>query len=152
MNRNSVRNDVQTKPARDYALDFVKGFLVLVMVGHHSFEYFKGVDYHLIKYIDFVTGAFVFVSGFVVSSIYGARLTSLSGATCWRLLWRGCKLVLLFLAINIGINLLFTANYNGRRFGLVQFYAESFSVFFAGNKGVASFEILLPIAYTLCAS
>jgi peptidoglycan/LPS O-acetylase OafA/YrhL len=152
MKRDSVRKDVQPKPARDYALDFVKGFLVLVMVGHHSFEYFKGKEYHLIKYIDFVTGAFVFISGFVVSSIYGARLASLSSSTCWRLLWRGCKLVLLFLALNTGINLLLKVNYDGQRLGLVHFYAAFFSVFFAGNKKVASFEILLPIAYTLCAS
>ena len=57
--------------SRDSGLDFLKGFLVLVMVVHHSLEYFLGPRYPVIKYFDFVTGAFVFVAGFIVSSISG---------------------------------------------------------------------------------
>ncbi len=145
-------NGGQLERGRDNALDFLKGFLVLVMVVHHSLEYFMGRDQPLIKYFDFVTGAFVFVSGFMVSSIYGLRLASMPQRTCWRLIQRGCKVVALFLGINTAINLVVKVNYNGQHFGLAQFYGEWFSVFVPGNKAVASFEILLPIAYTLILS
>ncbi len=145
-------NSAQAKRGRDDALDFLKGFLVLIMVVHHSLEYFMGRDYPAIKYFDFVTGAFVFVAGFVVSNIYGARLGLISRQTCWRLIQRACKIILLFLVINTAINVVVKSNYNGRPFGLAQFYSESYSVFWPGNKAVAAFEILLPIAYTLIVS
>ena len=138
--------------SRDSGLDFLKGFLVLVMVVHHSLEYFLGPRYPVIKYFDFVTGAFVFVAGFIVSSISGTRPGLTAGRNYWRLVQRGWKVVLLFLIVNLAINLVVKVNYNGRHFGVAQFVRESYSVFWLGNKAVASFEILLPIAYTLLAS
>jgi len=145
-------NSAQVKRGRDDALDFLKGFLVLIMVVHHCLGYFMGRDYPAIKYFDFVTGAFVFVAGFVVSSIYSTRVGFMPRQTCWRLMQRGSKIILLFLIINSAINLVVKVNYNGRPFGLAQFYGESYSVFWLGNKAVAAFEILLPIAYTLIVS
>src|SRR5437868_74126 len=50
---------------RDSHFDFLKGFLVVIMVGHHTLEFFAGLSHPLIKYLDFVTGGFVFAAGFL---------------------------------------------------------------------------------------
>ena len=137
---------------RDYAIDFVKGFLVQVMTLYHSINYFLSPKHVSLRYIDFVTGAFVFVSGYVVTSFYIDKYKNAGGLMYYRLITRGLKIVLIFLLSNTLIHLSFTKNYNNVEFGLSQFYGNLFNILILGNKKLAAFEILLPIGYTLIIS
>ncbi|HEY1462593.1 MAG TPA: hypothetical protein VGF44_04170, partial [Terriglobales bacterium] len=50
---------------RNPALDFTKGFLVLLMVVYHWFNYFVGPQAGVYKYIRFLTPSFIFITGFI---------------------------------------------------------------------------------------
>ncbi len=134
---------------RDAKFDFLKGFLVLVMVGHHSLLYLSEGRHPFIKYFDFVTGGFVFASGFLASFLSQSRSTSKLVEVSLRLLQRGGKIILLFLAANLVINLVARTNHNGKSFGLAQFIGNLGNIFWEGRKLLVTFPILLPIAYTL---
>ena len=127
--------------------DFLKGVLVEVMIIYHSVGYFA-TNIDGLKYLDFVTGAFVFLSGSVVSQYYYQKYGPHFGFIS-RLFARSGKLVALFLVLNLGVHLVVRRNYNGAKFGLLEFYHGLFDVFVPGSKQLACFEILLPIAYTL---
>jgi len=128
--------------------DLVKGFLVEVMILHHSLGYF-GDTLNFLRYIDFVTGAFVFLSGSAVTHYYLKAYRQQMGLIVRRLLTRSVKLIVLFTLLNTGIHLIVKKNYNGVDLGLEYFYGNLYQVFILGSKRIAAFEILLPIAYTL---
>lgn len=152
--------EAQLRPAaaRDTAIDFTKGILVLFMVLYHWLNYFIASSGHFFNYLRFLTPSFIFITGFMISQIhiqkygtYGLRLPR-------RLLNRGLKL----LAIYIGLNSLILFIPGG--FLARHAYASSslpatlFSVFVTGNTTVyggqktSSFGILLVIAYLLVLS
>lgn len=128
--------------------DVVKGFLVEVMIVYHCVNYFGGSPKAL-KYLDFVTGAFVLLSGRMVTSYYLNEYNTRLGLMIQRLLTRSVKLIVIFTVVNTCVHLALKKNYNGADFGLNYFYSNLYEVFILGSKSVASFEILLPIAYTL---
>jgi hypothetical protein len=136
---------------RDLYFDVLKGFLVLVMVAHHTLEYFEGRYFPPIRYVDFVTGGFVFAAGFLPSFLLHSKPSEdrLRGAR--RLLTRGVKLLLVFIAVNILIGFIFGQTSKGKSFGASVITGNLGAVFLGGDKSLAAFAILVPIAYTLVA-
>ena len=90
---------------RDLSLDFVKGFLVICMVIYHTISYFTTAGYDGIKYLRFVTGSFIFISGYIVAVFYRRKFELDNKTTFKRLVIRGLKLLLIFTFLNIIINL-----------------------------------------------
>lgn len=84
---------------RNVALDFTKGFLVLLMVLYHWFNYFVGPS-EIYKYIRFLTPSFIFISGFIVANIYFAKYDVRDLHLSARLATRGLKIIAVFVALN----------------------------------------------------
>ncbi len=133
---------------RDYSLDFVKGVLVEIMILYHSINYFVGRNI-ILNYIDFVTGSFVFLSGYMVSRIYWTKYNANTFLIFKRLSTRGFKLIVIFIVVNAIINVMITNNYNNAQLGMRVFLYNFTSIFLFGDRRLAAFEILLPIAYSL---
>jgi len=136
---------------RNLALDFTKGCLVVGMVLYHSLDYFADQSF-LYRYVRFITGAFVFISGFLVSNIYLKKYNIYERRIYHRLLSRGIKLIIIFSLLNVAINLIFGQNYDGRELCIHLITKNIYSIYFSGNSKLAAFEILLPIAYFLLVS
>ena len=136
---------------RDASFDFLKGFLVLVMVVHHTWEFFVGQDYWLIRYVDFVTGGFVFAAGFLPTLLLRSNPAMNVQKSCNRLLKRGVKLLLLFVVLNLTLGIVLEKSPSGKQFGVVQFLLNLQPIFLSGDKSRVAFAILVPIAYTLIA-
>jgi hypothetical protein len=138
--------------SRDAALDFLKGFLVEIMVIYHIFNYYFEIRPPILLYIDFVTGSFVFISGYLVSSVYKSKYQKDLRKIFFRLFSRGGKLLLLFLLVNFAIYSAAIKNYNGYEFKMNQLITNLGSILLAGSAKISSFELLVPIAYTLLLS
>jgi len=85
--------------ARNSALDFTKGFLVLLMVVYHWFNYFIGQS-GVYKYLRFLTPSFIFIAGFIVSNIYFVKYDINNLRLPARLATRGLKIIAVFVALN----------------------------------------------------
>src|SRR5262249_38700960 len=85
-----------SQPRRIARLDFVKGALVLVMVVYHWINYFIGLEWGGYRYLRFLTPAFIFITGFLVSHVYLARYSPVDPRLHRRLARRGLKLLALF--------------------------------------------------------
>jgi len=147
-----MHNEWRITRERDCAVDFVKGVLVEVMILFHVMNYFIGTEHVVLKYLDFVTGGFVFITGYVISAFSVAKYGSSSFQLYRRLLLRGVKMVMLFTLVNVAINLVIERNYNNVELGIGRFLENTFSIYIIGYKQLAAFEILLPIAYVLMIS
>lgn len=134
---------------RDDGLDIVKGILVIVMVIYHAMNVFSNAAAETYGYIRFVSGSFVFVSGYIIARFHGNSLADRLPLATRRLLTRGVKLILLFTVINLVINATGFGNPAKDQGGVAQYLSNSVAIYFAGDPRVASFQILLPIAYTL---
>lgn len=142
--------------ARNSALDFTKGMLVLVMVLYHWINYFLvGQDN---RYLRFLTPSFIFITGFIVSNIYLSKYAALDLKLVWRLTERGLKILGVFTFLNIlrAAFLLKDAGTNN-----VSNYLSTKSLFdvFVVGTGVGGgdakllvFYILVPIGYLLILS
>ena len=141
------------KSNRIAALDFTKGFLVLVMVLYHWINYFWGAQDN--RYLRFLTPSFIFITGFIISNVYFSRYGSKDRGIPVRLLQRSLKIVAVFFALNLARGFAFTSHASGAE-GTTQSWAQSFlNVYVFGNgvgggqgKAVAFF-ILVPISYLL---
>lgn len=149
---NNISEITPAHTSRDTALDFLKGFLVEIMVIYHIFNYYFEVRPPILLYIDFVTGSFVFISGYLVSSVYQTKYRDNLRKMFFRLFYRGGKLLLLFLLINFAIYSAAIKNYNGYEFKMDQLLANLGSILLAGSAKISAFELLVPIAYTLLLS
>lgn len=138
--------DVQ---ARDAGIDFVKGVLVLLMIAFHAGSLFisdKETELLLnATLLDFVSGAWVYISGFLIILRYGGRWQT-DKVDIRRRLWvRGAKLLAVFIVLNIIILTL----------GLPSKRAASYSlstiaeIILYGGGDLVSFEVLLGIGYTI---
>ncbi|MEO5925026.1 MAG: hypothetical protein ABIR70_14490 [Bryobacteraceae bacterium] len=142
--------------SRISAFDFMKGALVFVMVGYHWLNYFSD-NQSLYKYLRFLTPSFIFITGFLISSVYLPRYDRRSWQIPARLLQRGLKLFLLFIGLNLTLWSLSAVNGGpallASRISLNSLLdlAISGSTHSADGK-VASFYILLPISYLLLVS
>ncbi len=135
---------------RDAALDFTKGLLVLAMVGYHWANYFVGIEGYFYRFIRFVTPSFVFITGYLISSVYLSRVAREGPSPQSRLAWRGLKLFILFALLNLAGGALMNRNYNGRDLGMEAFFQHWKHIYVYGNGG-AAFLVLLSISYLLWA-
>ena len=134
-------------PARDAALDFVKGILVLLMVLYHWLNYF-GWDFKFdFRYIRFITPSFVFLAGFLVTNLLVARPGQNSSSLALRLFVRGVKLLALFTVLNLGVACLAPSRPSGRSLGLAEFIETIPGCYLNGHN--TAFFVLMPISYTL---
>ena len=93
------KNINPSPPARNHAIDFTKGFLVIVMVAYHLLNYFLDGGERVYMYLNYVTGGFIFISGLLCSTIYYNKFMKDKLYVHKRLLIRGLKLRLLFSSI-----------------------------------------------------
>jgi peptidoglycan/LPS O-acetylase OafA/YrhL len=133
--------------ARDSALDFTKGFLVLLMVVYHWFNYFVGPQAHVYKYLRFLTPSFIFLSGFVVANIYLARYDILDKRLTSRLATRGLKIIAIFIVLNALVGGLLPA-FRGN-WQLSQMLVRRFIGTTAPGIKDAAFPVLVPIGQLL---
>ena len=144
-----------SKAQRNPALDFTKGALVLFMVLYHWLNYFTSTTGDSYRYIRFVTPSFIFIAGFLISNIYLSKYEISDPRLPKRLLQRGLKILGVFVALNLVINLLFSQSYAGRILftssNLVAIYVTGNTVI-AGSGKAAAFYVLVPISYLLLLS
>lgn len=133
---------------RNSALDFTKGVLVLLMLLYHWINYFVSTEGTIYTYLRFVTPSFIFITGFLISSIYPTKHGFDYLHIFWRLLQRGIKLLAIFTALNVLVNLLFATNYRGQMLGIEGFFGQAADIYISGN-GKSLFWVLLPISYFL---
>jgi peptidoglycan/LPS O-acetylase OafA/YrhL len=145
------------KSQRIPALDFTKGFLVLVMVLYHWINYFIGPEWPYYNYLRFLTPSFIFITGFIVSNIYLQKYDAADARLPKRLFTRGLKLLGVFLALNLTRTLVVPVVGTGTSLRNQVTLRNIFIVFASGNLPVAggklvSFSILVPIGYLLVLS
>lgn len=133
---------------RDSNLDFVKGFLVFSMVIYHTFNYFSIAGYSATQYVRYSTGAFIFISGYIVATYYKNKFYLNQTAVCKRLIIRGIKLLLIFLVINLLISFVGMESHKAS-YDLNNFINNFNAIFIGGNTNVVAFPILVPISYAL---
>src|SRR5690348_6985111 len=88
---------------RDAAIDFCKGVCVSAMIYHHAINYYPQ-SFLLIKGVRFVSGAFVFLTGFLVTYHYLRSYDLNTNRIYYRLIWRAVKLLIIYALINIGLS------------------------------------------------
>jgi peptidoglycan/LPS O-acetylase OafA/YrhL len=133
-------------------LDFLKGFLVVSMVVYHSLGYFSSAGYDAMKYVRYVTGGFIFASGYVVSAFYETKLRIDRNKVFRRLLIRGLKLLLIFTVLNVTLNFLGIESHKRIQYDIWEFLSSIGSTYLYGASRYSVFPILLPIAYLLLLS
>jgi len=140
--------NAQVRTARIVEIDFVKGTLVLIMVLYHWINYFIGLDWGGYRYLRFLTPSFICLTGFLIGRVYLQRYTYDDRRLHARLVWRGIKLLALF----VGLNLLVEYTVGGRLrlhgAPLAWFIQTAEEVFLYGSPR-AAFDILVSIAYFL---
>jgi len=144
--------------ARDTALDFTKGILVLFMVLYHWLNYFIGSQGQYYNYLRFLTPSFIFITGFMISQVHLQRYGTDNLLLPRRLMLRGLRLLAVFVALNILIDLALSNSLIRRFFAGSALPATLFSIFVTGNitsyegQKSSAFNILVPIAYLLIVS
>ena len=137
---------------RDFNLDFVKGVLVIVMVVYHAMNYFAIVVAEYYGYLRFINGAFIFISGYVVSTLYDKKYQTNKEQMYVRLVVRGLKLLALFTVLNLLVSALGVTSYQDVDFGLSQYWSHLGEIYGFGNGKLMAFQILVPISYVLLIS
>jgi hypothetical protein len=143
-------------PGRITELDFTKGALVLIMVLYHWLNYFYAPQDS--RYLRFLTPSFIFITGFLISSVYSSKYGTSDPRLPRRLTYRGLKLLALFLLLNVVITLILGGSDAGKVLLSQLSTRNAVSVFVTGNVAVAgvgrsvAFYILVPIAYLLLLS
>ena len=146
------------KSGRNGALDFTKGALVLFMVLYHWLNYFISADGDFFRYLRFVTPSFIFITGFLISSVYLSKYQVSDPRLPKRLVQRGLKILGVFIFLNLTISFLLSESYSEKIiFG--RFSARDLiAIFLTGNTTIsgsgkaAAFYILVPISYLLLLS
>jgi peptidoglycan/LPS O-acetylase OafA/YrhL len=150
-----MKTERETTSNRIPAFDFTKGALVLFMVLFHWLNYFYGPHGEIYTYLRFLTPSFIFITGFLISHVHFAKYGIGSSKLSKRLLLRGLKLLILFIALNLIVGLLVPGSYLRTVFSQRSPLAILSAIFISGNTlgngvgKVASFAILVPIGYLL---
>ena len=143
MSISEAMKPTEPKRARDEALDWVKGALVVLMVVYHSLNYSPYTRVAFV-YIAFLPPSFIFVAGFLLTNSYLARYDLKDWRLHQRLVMRGAKLILLFTALNLVLYFIALGP------DAVGQFAENFqAIYLAADGRVASFAILSSIGYLL---
>lgn len=145
-------SSMATARQRDLGLDFVKGFLVVVMALYHGMNYFSDLPAEYYGYLRFVNGSFVFISGYVVAAFYSEQACSELFAPLRRLSSRGIKLLCIFSVLNLAVSAAGMTNYRNVTFGLVDYVASAADIYGSGQAHQIAFRILVPISYVLMLS
>lgn len=155
--KEAMTSTMPVRAARLPALDFTKGALVLIMVLYHWVNYFIGFDWPYYRYLRFLTPSFIFVTGFLISTVYlsrGSQGLSLSK----RLLVRALKLLTIFVVLNAARFLLLAASSSAiavmgqLTFKNLAVVFVTGDIFFGATAKIAAFTILIPISYLLILS
>ncbi len=149
---NATAPPVASAKPRDLGLDFVKGFLVVVMALYHGMNYFSSVPAEYYGYLRFVNGSFVFISGYVVAAFYAEQARSDRFAAFRRLASRGLKLLCIFTALNLAVSAVGVTNYRAVTFGLSDYLDSAADIYGSGQAHQIAFRILVPISYVLMVS
>ena len=144
--------DTSDHSARDDAFDAVKGALVLLMVAYHVMSIASTGGVEAFRYIRFISGSFIFVSGFVMTRFMAAAFSRDPGRVSRRLVGRGLKVLMIFTLLNLAIQVSGFGNLSKARLGFDGWWANAATIYLAGDGRLSSFMILLPIAYLLIAS
>jgi peptidoglycan/LPS O-acetylase OafA/YrhL len=143
---------VRSVSNRDSNLDFVKGILVIFMVIYHIMNYFTTAGAEEFEYVRFVSGSFIFLSGYIVSTFYEKKYRSDKAGISQQLFIRGLKLLIIFTTLNVLINLTGIGNPNKPTPNIEQFLNNVTTIYFSGERRFAAFQILLSISYLLMLS
>lgn len=138
--------------SRDLPLDFVKGVLVIVMVIYHVMDHLSTAGPREFGYVRFVSGSFIFVSGYIISTFYEEKYRRNRADTSKRLFIRGVKLLIIFTALNLLINLTGFGNTRKPLPNIEQYMDNLTRIYSWGDSRFAAFQILLPISYLLMLS
>ncbi len=144
-----ARSTPRVASPRDASLDAVKGVLVLVMVAYHVMSIASSGGDERFQFIRFVSGAFIFVTGFVATRYALARFEADPRAVARAHVVRGIKVVLLFAALNLAIAFSGFGNPHKGHLDPTHFVESAATIFLAGDGKRTSFAILLPIGYLL---
>ena len=121
------------------------------MVIYHIMNYFSTAGPKDFQYVRFVTGSFIFLSGYIISTFYESKYREDRLSTAKRLIVRGIKLLIIFSCLNILINL--SGIGNPKKVLAIRFFFENiFEIYTLGKAKLAAFQILLPISYLLIIS
>jgi peptidoglycan/LPS O-acetylase OafA/YrhL len=134
--------------ARVTHFDFVKGTLVLLMVLYHWLNYYIGLEWGGYRYLRFLTPAFIFITGFLVSHIYLQRYAPDDPRLHRRLASRGLKLLLLFIGLNLVAEFTIGGRLGLRSLDMSTWLTAANEVFIKGSP-LAAFDVLVSIAYFL---
>lgn len=134
--------------SRNQALDFSKGILVLFMVLYHWLNYFVVSEGLVYRYLRFITPSFIFLTGFLIGSVYLTKYSLAESKVYVRLVERGLKLLALFTVLNLGANLVMPRGGDSGS-ALQQFIGKLFSIYVVGSGEAAAFEVLVPISYLI---
>jgi peptidoglycan/LPS O-acetylase OafA/YrhL len=147
-----------SKAARNPALDFTKGALVLIMVLYHWLNYFVGPQGDIYKYLRFLTPSFIFITGFLVSNVYLSKYGIADPRLPRRLVHRGLKILGVFILLNVIRTSLLPDPYRAQMLSehlsirsFINIYAIGTDLGGGQGKAVA-FYILVPISYLLLLS
>lgn len=142
----------QVGQERNTALDFTKGALVLLMVLYHWINYFVSVDGWFYKYLRFITPSFIFITGFLVASVYLTRYRIGDPRLHLRLVHRGLKLLVLFTLLNLAVSIVLPRGGADGGRGIDAFLQNAAAIYGSGNGKGAAFSVLVPISYVLVLS
>lgn len=134
---------------RDFSLDFVKGLLVVLMLTFHTGSLFLADSQRLWMLdevlLNFVSGSWVFLSGYLVAVRYGNGARSDISGDRKHLMFRGAKLIGIYALLNVGIAGL---RVHPGFIGHFDISTIARTIFYGGGE-TASFGVLLGIGYFL---
>lgn len=139
---------IQNDKIRVVALDWLKGALVVFMVVYHAINYsgYRGVAFRIMA---FLPPSFILITGLLLTNSYLLRYKVTDPRLHQRLLIRGAKLILLFVALNVSLVLLRGAGDGQALAALVELATRWREVCLAPSERIASSSILLSIGYVL---
>lgn len=138
----------QDKKERLAALDWLKGALVVFMVIYHSINY-AGYSLAAFRLMAFLPPSFILITGFLLTNSYLSRYEATDPRLHHRLLARGAKLVLLFVALNVCLVLIRNLGDGQSVSALGELAKKWREIFIAPSERIASSSILLSIGYVL---
>jgi peptidoglycan/LPS O-acetylase OafA/YrhL len=138
--------------ARIWALDFIKGALVLIMVLYHWLNYFIGPEGSYYRYLTFLPPSFICITGFLISRVYLSKYRITDPRLPRRLAIRSLKLFAIFIVLNLAVEMIAPKVYTGKRSFAVISPTALWSVYVSGNMKsgrLVAFDVLVPICYLL---
>jgi hypothetical protein len=123
--------------------------LVLIMVLYHWMNYFVRADGSIYRYLRFLTPSFIFITGFLISTVYLRKYQVASTHIAGRLIVRGVKLLAIVFCLNLGQNVV---HLNGSKTVVGEgTFGEIVMAALTGMAPIA-FSVLIPIGYLLILS